>query len=187
MSLKKTLTMAVTSAMLLTAGLAQAVENGVVPGAAVETALPNFTNFDPPSSFGQSLPLKGFYLNSETKMNFTAGNGIMLNSDANFDVIGFSPPNFLAFNCLARNSDGTSPALPMQITFSSLVSQVSMKVGKGPGIVALAGFDKVGRLLAQASINATGTMQTLQISRPGIKRIQLSGPCILVVDDISAS
>ena len=80
MSLRKTLTMAVTATVLLTADLVQAVENGVASGAAPQVALPNLTNFDPPSRFNQSLPLKGFYLNPNTKMKFTAGNGGVLNS-----------------------------------------------------------------------------------------------------------
>ena len=190
MSLMKTLTMAVTATVLLTADLVQAVENGVASGAAPQVALPNLTNFDPPSRFNQSLPLKGFYLNPNTKMKFTAGNGGVLNSGSNFGVSGFSPPNFLAFNCGARNSDNTIPALPLRITFSSLVSKVSMKIGNlGGGVVTLAGLNAGGALVAQASVNATSALQTLQITRPiaDIKKIVLTGPCLLVVDDISAS
>jgi hypothetical protein len=184
------LTMAVAGTLLLAATSAQAVENGVASGPAPQVALPNFTNFDPPSAFASSLPLKGFYLNSKTKMNFTAGNGGVLNSGSNFGVSGFSPPNFLAFNCGARNSDSTIPALPLRITFSSLVTRVSMNVGNSSGgIVTLNGLNAGGGLIAQASVNATSALQTLQITRPSpsIKKIVLTGPCVLVVDDISAS
>ena len=188
MSPIKALSVAAAAAVVLAVTSAQAAENGVARGAAPAIALPNFTNFDPPSLFAQSLPLKGFYLNSKTKMNFTSGNGGVLNSGGGFGVSGFSPPNFLAYNCGAANSDGTIPALPMRITFSSLVSRVAMKVGNSSGgIATLAGFNSGGGLIALASVNVTSALQTLQISRTGIKRIQLSGPCVLVVDDISAS
>ena len=190
MSLIKTLTMTIAATSLLAATSAQAVENGVAQGPAPQVAQPNFTNFDPPTLFSASLPLKGFYLNSKTKMNFTAGNGGVLNSGSNFGVSGFSPPNFLAFNCGTRNSDNTTPALPLRITFSSLFSRVSMKVGNsGGGIVTLAGLNAANALIALASVNATSALQTQQITRPSpsIKKIVLTGPCVLVVDDISAS
>jgi hypothetical protein len=182
--------MTVVATMLLASSLAHAIENGVASGPVPLVALPNLTNFDPPSRFSLSLPLKGFYLNSKTKMKFTAGNGGVLNSGSNFGVSGFSAPNFLAFNCDARNSDNTIPTLPLRITFSSLVSKVSMRIGNLPGgIVTLAGLNGGGSVVAVASVNAASALQTLQITRPvaDIKKIVLTGPCLLVVDDISAS
>ena len=188
MSLVKTF--AVAAAAWIVAQPVLAVENGVATGPRPEIARPNFTNFDPPSAFADTLPLKGFYISPKSKINFTAGNGGVLNSSSGFGVSGFSAPNFLAYNCGARNSDGTTPALPLKATFSSLVSRVSMKVGHGSGgIVTLAGLNSGGGLIALASVNATSVLQTLQITRPSadIKKIVLTGPCLLVVDDISAS
>ena len=178
------------AALTAPAGGAQAVRNG--GGISTRSATPGAVDFDPPTTFKETLPLRGFYLNPKTGMSF-AGGGAVLSSGANFGVTGFSPPDFLAFDCGSRNADGTAAKLPMQIKFSKPVLGVSMKVGSlnDAGTSAtLTAFDAKGAKLGQRSVIAAAAMQTLGVSavvgQAPIASVKLTGPCNLVVDDILA-
>ena len=70
-------------------------------------------DFDPPCFFNNTLPLhRTTYVNPGTDMYFVGGHGLVLNECGEFDVSGYSEPNFLAWNCEAANINGTVPKLP---------------------------------------------------------------------------
>jgi hypothetical protein len=184
------------AALAASAGGAQAMQNGV--GITAKKASTGSVDFDPPSSFAQTLPLKGFYLNPETAISFVAGNGAVLGPGAGFGVDGFSAPNFLAFNCKAKNADGSVPALPMVIRFPSPVGAVLMNVATpapSGGTVTLEGFNIRGTVILRNSVPVTSTMEPVGITtgRPGeipkrlIASVRVTGPCVLAVDDIATS
>lgn len=180
------------------AGAAEAFKYGVRTGSAPLSAVGNGINFDPPCGFADTLPLTGEpYLNAKTNMVFTGGKPGLLNECSNFGVTGFSPPNFLAFNCTSVNRGGTVPRLPLEITFRAPVSRVMLKVGIGidpgpdlpPGARAsLTAVSAGGAALASSSVAVSGTMKRLAVSAGSavIKKARVTGPCLLVVDDIYA-
>jgi hypothetical protein len=147
-------------------------------------------NFDPPCLFAQTLPLQGApYLDPATLSVFLDGEGSILNQCGNFGVSGFSAPNFLAWNCNARNIDGTRPVLPLEIKFSNNKSSVSIKVGSSANagsFSTLTVYDAARTPLGSTSVSLTPAMKTLALSRTGIRYMTLSGPCVMVADDLSA-
>jgi hypothetical protein len=166
------------------AGLAR---NGVYEGVVIQVARPGFINFDPPCVFKETLPLQDApYMNPATRAFFARGWGAVLNECSEFSVTGYSPPNFLAWNCRTTNFDGTRPALPAEIHFLTSVSEVSVKVGSeaNAGSTArLVAFDASLTRLDGAQTTLAPGLKTLSVGAPGIRLVRLTGPCIMVADD----
>ena len=164
------------------------VVDGVETGPQPESATPNSMNFDPPCSFGSTLPLMaGSYMDPGSRAVYVDGEGAVLDECSNFGVSGYSPPNFLAFNCDARNIDGTKPTLPLEIRFSVRVSSVSVNVASGihAGATAtLQVYNAAHFLLGSQSVVLTPAVQTLSVQVNGIRYMRLSGPCTMIVDDL---
>jgi hypothetical protein len=169
------------------ASLADRAHNGVYGGVVIQVARPGRIDFDPPCSFAETLPLQDApYMNPATRAFFARGWGAVLNQCSGFSVTGFSPPNFVAWNCEATNFDGTTPALPAEIHFLSSVSEVSVKVGSAANAgstARLAAFDAFLNRVAVASTTLDVDLKTLTVSAPGIKSVRLTGPCIMIADD----
>jgi hypothetical protein len=145
----------------------------------------NFDNISAPCAFAATVPL--------TKLDGVKfkGTGAVLNQCGNFNVSGFSAPNFLAFNDIAHNADGTVPTLPEKIILPGTFSGVSLNVASGLS---------VGRVLKIKGKNATGGSQTLFVTlTPGVQNVSFSIPVkniqvssanagapadILIIDDI---
>jgi hypothetical protein len=176
------------SLMLTSAAWAGSVAGGVSNSPQPASATTNSINFDPPCLFAQTLPLQGVsYLDPATQSVFLDGEGAVLDQCSNFGVTGFSAPNFLAWNCNARNIDGTRPVLPLEIKFSKGVSTVSVKVGSGLSVGSpsrLTVYNASRSPIGSVSVNLTSAMQTLTLTRSGIRYMTLSGPCIMVADDL---
>ncbi len=118
----------------------------------------------------------------------TLNGGAILDECSNFGVTGYSPPNFLAFNCGATMSDGGIPLLPEKIIFQTEVTGLSLKLGSAGDVgetVKLVGADALGNK-QQRSLALGTVMQTVIFSQP-VKRLTIKGAsvCQLVVDDIS--
>jgi hypothetical protein len=95
------------AAFTLTAGAAAPAANPAV------TTIVNFDQLSAPCGFGATVHLKKLQgVKFKGKLH---GGGGVLNECSNFNVSGYSSPNFLAFNCNASFSDGTVPALPETI------------------------------------------------------------------------
>lgn len=167
-------------------GVAQ-IRNGVSATVLAQVARPGFIDFDPPCQFSQTLPLQNApYMNPATRSHFARGEGAVLDECSGFGVSGFSPPNFLAWNCNATNFDGTRPALPAEIHFLNRVSEVSIKVGSLAAAgrrARLVAFDAAFSQIDAASTTLAANLQTLTVSAPEIRFVRLLGPCIMVADD----
>ena len=171
------------------------VRNGVSVTAAgtvlQQLARPSFINFDPPCEFSSTMPLQDApYMNPATKAEFVRGNGAVLNECGNFLVSGFSPPNFLAWNCESTNWDGTKPELPAEIRFSDQVSEVTVKVGSSlTGKTArLVAFNAASERVDGSSTSLTSKLKLLTVSASSrtIKYVRLFGPCVMVADNFRA-
>jgi hypothetical protein len=152
---------------------------------------PAAISFDPPCVFAETLPLQT-YMHAATNAIFAFGNGAVLDECSNFDVIGHSPPYFLAWNANSTNQDGSVPALPEFIFFPSTVSTVSMNVGVGFGVTGtavLVAFDAGFNVVDVATAPISQTMQNLTVNAAVIQAVALitSGASqpVLVADDLS--
>ncbi len=167
------------------------VQQGVSSDPQSQASTPNGTIFDPPCVFIETLPLQGgAYLNPASNAFYVFGNGGVLDECSNFQVTGYSSPNFLAWNCNATNIDGSVPALPELIFFTTPQTEVSMNIGSAgfagqpAGIIAYdAGFTQIGN-----DVITTGpALQNVLVNAgaPRISAVLIFGPCALVADDIS--
>ncbi|MFB3828160.1 MAG: hypothetical protein ACE15B_15430 [Bryobacteraceae bacterium] len=166
------------------------VQNGVQIGPVPSTVTPNGMNFDPPCLFADTLPLaSSLYLNPKSKAYFATGNGSVLNECSNFQVTGYSAPNFLAWNCNSANFDGTVPKLPEFIGFTGLpVTSVQVKVGSSTDAgksAALVAFNANFTVIAQQTVTLQPALQLLSTMAKGTAFVAIYGPCIMVADDLS--
>jgi hypothetical protein len=181
----------ITVLMLVGPVWAQSIQYGMSKdGGAPARATPTGMTFDPPCVFIQTLPLMAApYLNPSTQSHFLDGEGAVLNECSNFGVSGFSPPNFLAWNCSATNLDGTRPTLPAEMTFFSPMSKVSINVGSAAQVgekATLSVFDAAHNPIGSAaSVSLTAAMQPLSVAVAGIRYAVLAGPCVMVADDVT--
>jgi hypothetical protein len=163
------------------------IRNGVSADVVPQVARPGLINFDPPCFFIQTLPLQDApYMNPATRAHFARGQGGVLDRCSNFGVSGFSPPNFLAWNCTTTNFDGTRPALPAEIHFLNRASEVSVKVGSAADAgrrARLVAFNSAFAQVDAASTTLATNLKTLTVAAPEIKFVRLLGPCIMVADD----
>jgi hypothetical protein len=164
------------------------VRNGFSATSLAQVARPGFIDFDPPCLFARTLPLQDApYMNPATRAHFARGHGAVLDQCSGFSVSGFSPPNFLAWNCEATNSDGTRPALPAEIHFLSRVSEVSIMVGSAANAgsnARLIAFNSAFEQVDAANVTLAANLKTLAVEASEIRFVRLTGPCILVADDL---
>src|SRR3954453_23286232 len=82
--------------------------SGKVVGAAVVPGTPgsvvNFDDVNAPCNFADTVALRRYHGVSFKGSPKTLDGGAILNECSNFAVTGYSPPNFLAFNCNASLS-----------------------------------------------------------------------------------
>ena len=200
-------------AMLLAAAPAMAYRDGVGepgvpdPGASVPGAAPvaggraapgpgevliDFDDVTAPCAFFQTAALTDAYLARGVRFSGLppAAGGAILNWCSNFSVTGYSGDNFLAFNAFATEPPNYySPALPEFLAFTAPVAAVSVRVGAGDGSSAggtahLRAYDHVNTLVASNSIVVGPSLQLLWVSAPGIVRVEVDGPYIMVLDDL---
>ncbi len=171
--------------------IAQEITGGVSTSGSGVTALEGNISFEPPILFGSTLPLET-YMNSATNAIFVGGNGAVLEEGSSFGVTGHSPPNFLAYNVLGTNVDGSVPALPAIIYFPSMVTRVSLNAGDGAstGNVILAALDAGFSVVATDIKAITPALQNLSVNyNAGIQAVVVVGQFTgndkrMVLDDL---
>jgi len=194
----------IVAAILLVAHVAHAgVKDGVEqPGAEapagatgppatprVAEVLINFDDVVAPCVFALTTSLRDPYLASGARFTGSAGTdgGAILNWCGNFSVTGYSGDNFLAFNGGLTHELTYNPALPQAIVFTSPVVAVSIRVGSGSGAgfpVELHAFDAANVLVDSDSRILTPELQLLSVSATSISRVIVSGPEVMVLDDL---
>ena len=123
--------------------------------------------------------------------------GAVLNECSGLGVTGYSPPNFLAFDCGAVLSTGGVPFLPEKIIFTRTVRGVSLKIGSGQSIgepIALTAKTDSGKVVDTETVILTAETQTINLTstKQNIKRLFITLPagsnaCAFVIDDISTT
>jgi hypothetical protein len=112
-------------------------------------------------------------------------------SNGGFGVIGYSPPNFLGFNCIAQLADGGIPTGPERLTFSSLVTFVQINVASGQGSqgqsLTIEAFNDNDELIDANSVVLQPLLVPLTVSGAGIRYVVIGQvqACAWVGDDLS--
>lgn len=171
-----------------------APEAGPGPRAAHRVAeeLIDFDDVIAPCSFLETAPLTDAYLARGVRFSGLppAAGGAILHWCGNFYVTGYSGDNFLAFNALVPPFPNYySPALPEFLDFTLRVASVSVRVGSGfegsmGQLAHLRAFDNANTLVASSSIVVGPALQLLSVSAPGIVRVEVDGPYVMVLDDL---
>lgn len=169
-----------------------------VPGSIEETsdsaevgnaAVINFDNVSAPCLFAETNALKGTFGGAKFKGKGTKNGGAILDICSNFSVTGYSPPNFLAFNCEASLKDGGKASLPESIMFlTPSTGDVTLKVGSSNGGQVKITAIKTSGPNAKKTVTLTSAMQTVTLAGPHIKKIKIQAvqsTCVLLVDDIT--
>ncbi len=159
----------------------------VIGNAHVYNATPGSLNFDDvsaPCLFLETVALRS-YGGLTFEGNAPLDGGAILNECGGFGVTGYSPPNFLAFNCGASMSDGGIPRLPQKMHFASEVNGFTLHIAGDVGAtVAVAGRGSQGNEIHRLSL--TSTMQAVTFTKPVVD-VGVGGgtACIVVIDDLS--
>jgi hypothetical protein len=172
-----------TTLLLLSAanGTAQ-VKNGVQIGrltgvptgaAASRTSVPGHIDFDDaaaPCGFFFTVALTNEYSGIGVVFSGPGGldGGAILDQCGGFNVTGYSPPNFLAFNIDAVLSNGGVPRGPETLTFSQTVDTVTINAGGDlAGTIMLECFNSGAVSVGSQSITGLSALQPLSVTAPG--------------------
>jgi hypothetical protein len=190
--------------MVLWVGVGAAqVENGVQTGpiagvpatGGLEASVPGDIDFDDwaaPCNFGSTVALTTEYSGLGVVFSGPGGNdgGAILDECGNFNVTGYSPPNFLAFNINSVLSNGGIPRGPETLTFSVSVDTVAINAGHGSaGTITLECFDAGAASVGSQSLASAAALQPLSVTAAGqIASCQLSFTgTVAVFDDLTYS
>jgi hypothetical protein len=144
------------------------------------TTVINFDDVSAPNNFSETTSLTNEYASQGV---IFSGGGAILNQNGNFGLNAYSGQNFLAFNFFSYATD------PENITFSALVSNVSIYAGTGSGFSStftINAYD-VNHSLLDTYTLTTQAWSLLSVSAAGIKSIELSqsGNYTFVYDNLS--
>ena len=153
-----------------------------------------------PCFFEDTAPVRPTYYK---KLGFTIkgpdadSGGAVLNVCSEFDVMGYSYGNFLAFNCNVQLSTGGVPFLPEKLIFTNPVSGVSLKIGSGLSVgehIALTAKTATGKVVDSEIVILAPALATVDLTstRSNIKRVEITLPagsnaCAFVIDDIATT
>ncbi len=163
---------------------------------------PNSLNFDDmtPCLFINTVPIPptfykhfGFTIKGPNEKS----GGAVLDECSGMGVPGYSPPNFLAFDCGSVLSTDGIPFLPEKIFFTPKVRGVSLKIGSGQSVgetIALTVKTESGKVIDTETVTLTAEMQTINLTstKQNIKRLFITLPadsnaCAFIIDDISTT
>jgi hypothetical protein len=164
---------------------------------------PNSLNFDDmtPCLFIETVPIpSNFYkhFGFTIKGKNDKSGGAVLDECSGYGVPGYSPPNFLAFDCGSVLSTGGKPFLPEKITFTRPVTGVSLKIGSGQSAgqtIALTAKTDSGKVVdTETIVLRSDEMEIVSLTstKRNIKRVMITLPegsnaCAFIIDDISTT
>lgn len=157
--------------------------------AGADAGLINFDDVGAPCNFSDTVALRDEYASQGVHFrgNDAVNGGGILNECGNFGVTGYSPPNFLAFNPIARFSDGGIPTPPQYIYFDDPVGGIRIKAGAGlGGTLRMTAYNTSHQVVGSKTLAMTPALQTLTIVGQDIKGvvIKLEGVNDFVIDDL---
>ena len=121
--------------------------------------------------------------------------GIIVDECSNFSVSGYSPPNFLGFNCNAEMENGGLARGPETVIFSTTVRTVCLKIGSNSSAgqqIKIQAKNVDGRTVAEQTATLASAMQSVCLAPSKVIKKVIIGepdntPCIFIVDDITYS
>jgi hypothetical protein len=146
----------------------------------------DFDDVEAPCGFNEAVALQSYGDTAFAGPSDLNG-GAILNECGYFSVKGYSSPNFLAFNCGAVLGDGEIPTVSEFVTFSSEVTNLSLKIGSAASPGGLVTFLAYGSEGGQARYVHVGPdMRTVRFSIP-VQQLEIwsDNACTLVLDDFS--
>jgi hypothetical protein len=157
----------------------------VSPAAAFDV---NFDELSAPCGFAATTKFK-----KDHGVKFM-GSGAVLNECSNFQVTGYSPPNFLAFNCQVGLSTGAKAKLPETMSLKYDAASVSFLVGGDVGKSLHVHVERSDGAFADGDFPLDSPMQQITGSG-GIDLVTISSTdpsktgrvCIAVVDDVTVT
>jgi len=141
----------------------------------------DFEGSNAPCYFANASPLTNAYAGQG--VNFSSGNGAILDECASFGVNALSGTNFLAFNSGATNQDLSIPTTPEVISFDNPVFNVAIWVATPTG-GSFSLSDNNGNHSTLSNISS-GNWVLLSLADTNITSITLTGPGVFVADDLS--
>jgi hypothetical protein len=161
------------------------VGSAVVPG--TPGSVVNFDDVNAPCNFADTVALRRYHGVSFKGSPKTLDGGAILNECSNFAVTGYSPPNFLAFNCNASLSNGGIPRLPESINLGTESSNVSLALGSGldSATVKILGKGSQGKQTRRVVLASQLTTVTFTIPVKTLKLTSPNGACAFVLDNLS--
>lgn len=153
-----------------------------------QTLLIDFDEVEAPLVLQDALPLTDEYAHLGVLFSGpTPADGGAIGSDETFlPISGYSPPNFLSFNCNATMLNGGTPCPPETLSFDPPVTAVTMvAIGTEGTTMTVVGYDG-GTEVDNDAAGLSSTAETLTVSGSSITRIVIDYESIytVVVDDI---
>jgi hypothetical protein len=140
--------------------------------------------------FLETVALRGEYADRGLRFSGPAdrdGGGVLAYCSF-FLVIGWTPPNFLAFNETAEYGDGGIPRGPQTIRFDTPVNFVQASVGAAieTGYPAtISAFDAAGSFLGETTVALQQETTPLRVEAPGTARVVVDAPgARFILDDL---
>ena len=141
-----------------------------------------------PCWFAETIALTDAYFSQGVMFRGPGGNdgGAIIDECGLFNVTGYSPPNFLAFDIGSTMANGAVPQGPETLTFGPVASSVSILAGgESAGTIQLECFDVFHASLGTDTLVGTSNLQELEVVAPGIASCMVSFTgSVAVFDDL---
>jgi len=150
----------------------------------------DFDALPAPCGFNRAAALRDEFADLGVFFDGPGGNdgGAVLDECGGFGGAGQSSPNFLAFNENFQMADGGFARTPETLRFDPLVSHVEIRAGSSTSageVLTLTAFGTDGGIVDTDSLTLTPELQALSVAAPGIREVEISGPSVFVLDDLS--
>lgn len=173
----------------LAAGLAAILLAGATPAAATFDGerVVDFDETPAPNFFADTTALRDRYAPVGVTFEGPGSNGGAVLNASTFDLTGFSPPNFLAFNVGSALQGGGIPQPPETLRFRRAVSSVEMLVATDtPGTVTATAYDEDGGLLGSVNVSTDTAAKPLLVGFPRIARVDVTTASeVMILDDVT--
>ncbi|MCA9490213.1 MAG: thrombospondin type 3 repeat-containing protein [Myxococcales bacterium] len=114
--------------------------------------------------------------------------GAVLDQCGGFSVLGYSPPNFLAFNVNTLTASGGRARPPEYLDFDPPAIEVTVSAGASSAIpvtLTMTAFDRAGRSVDVATLPLAQTLAPVTVRAAEIVRVELATTAsVFVVDDL---
>ncbi len=162
------------------------------PGDRDAAVVIDFDDLVAPCTFGETVALSGEYeaLGAIFSGPAPLDGGGVLNECSNFGVTGFSAPNFLAFNCNVAFPGGGNAEGPERVDFTEPMMFVEFRAASASfagALIQITAYTAGDQMVDQNSLSLSSTGQWLSVSGPNIAWVEISGPCIFILDDFGFS